>query len=287
MVPVQCPRCPRCVLAALDVSLLPQTCPPAWCLLKGECYVLGILIPMEPCRTGVGTPSSPSARYCCPKTCYSPKSPSLGTEGKSLAHPYPLGHALAGRSQWVTRSLHPRAQVGSSKRQLQQGQSTSSEEHTATPTLRLPCLPSTTRALTSHCCSRPAPAPCARAPTPCRSCTPRVRCSRQPPPAQAELDDGVPPWVHPSPPPRPSPRLVLWGRAKQRSGDRGIWASLYFNKIVCSGSSIYTWERRGIYMTQWGYIQGSRRLGKGGAAALQPALVNGSVPAGAPVSDPP
>lgn len=93
---------------------------------------------------------------------------------------------------------------------------------------------------------------------------------------------------HPGPTrlPSPSPRLVLWGRAKQRSGDSGIWASLYFNKIVCSSSYIYTWGRQGIYMTQWGYIQGSGRLGKGRTAALEPALADGSVPAGAPVSDP-
>lgn len=129
---------------------------------------------------------------------------------------------------------------------------------------------------------RPEPSPAAAAaslhPHPSFQLDPRVRCSGRPPQPRLSSVLGFPPI--------PPPHLGLQVRAKQRPRDGGVWGSLYFNKIFCSDSYIYTWERGSIYMTWWGYIQGRERLGLGRATALKPALAKGSVPTEAPSSPP-
>lgn len=129
---------------------------------------------------------------------------------------------------------------------------------------------------------RPEPSPAAAAtlhPHPSFQLHPGVRCSGRPPQLRLSSVLGFPPV--------PPPHLGLQGRVKQRLKDGRVWGSLYFNKIVCSDSYIYTWERGSIYTTWWGYIQERGRPGLGGAAALKPALAKGSVPAEVPSSPTP
>lgn len=267
----------------VPASLPPQGCPQAG-RLEWEHDVPGIPIPVGPCSTGVGTPSSLAPSHCCPKTCYGPRLPALGMEGEpsTALSPgtCPLSVPAVGDRWPLSLSPSPQAQVGSSKRRLRHGQSMSSEERTAALTPKqtppqLPCLPCTTpsprQPLLQPPCTVPGPPPHTAAGPPGYDA---LGCYRQLSPAQAELD------IAPAPA-TPHPAWCSGAEQSRGQGTEGFGEVCISNKIVCSDSYIYTWGRGGIYMTQWGYIQG-----RGGAAALKPALAKGSVPAGALVSLP-
>lgn len=128
----------------------------------------------------------------------------------------------------------------------------SSTTSPATTMLQLPCPG-------SPCLPRPLPHAMARPPG-----YNAPGCSRQPSPAQAELDVGVSPGA--------PPRLALQGRAKQRSGDEGVWESLCFNKIVCR--LLYLHLGRVYLHDPVGLYTGEGETGAGrGATALKPALL--------------
>lgn len=134
----------------IPASLPPQGCPQAghW---EGEHHIPGIPFPAGPCSAGVGTASSPFCKSLLPQNTLWPQASVLGHGGRPPGTALSPGTVLSPGAPWrVTRGPQscPQAQVGSSKRRQQRGQSMSSEERTAaltpkqTPPL-CPCLPST------------------------------------------------------------------------------------------------------------------------------------------------
>lgn len=125
-----------------------------------------------------GKPFSPVASHC---THCGPKISSLGMEAEPLAQPHPLGHVPSRRRQWVTgsRCSSPQAQVCSSKRRQQGGQSMSSEERTAALTPKQthgsPAFPAPPKPSTAAAATAQAPAPHAHTPALHRRQTPGIQ----------------------------------------------------------------------------------------------------------------